>query len=287
MIEKAYAKLNLTLDVKNKRDDNYHEIESVMLPLEFHDTLEIGILQRNSLDDFVVCDDFSLKVSKYNLVHKMIDICRQKFNFKERLNVTIHKNIYLQGGLGGGSADAAAIFRAIIKLFKLKLTDEEIKEVCLSIGSDVYFQFYNKPAIVKGKGDILEFFDNNLNCYVLLVKPFSGNPSAKIFETSDEFKLIHGDYKDILLNLNKGNLNGIQNKIFNSLFEPAKSFSKDMEECYKKLKEFNFEGYGMTGSGTTLFALSNNLKEIKKASKYFFKNGNKTDITKFLTKNSH
>ena len=92
MVEKAYSKINITLDVKDLRDDGYHNIESVILPLEFHDTLEVSILPKSTPDDFVVCDDFSLRIAKYNLVHKTIDLCRAKWGFKERLNVNIHKN---------------------------------------------------------------------------------------------------------------------------------------------------------------------------------------------------
>lgn len=282
MIEKAYAKINLTLDVKNIREDRYHEIESIMIPIEFHDTLEIGLLPKGTTDDFVVCDDFSLKVSKYNLVHKMIDICREIYGFERRLNVSIHKNIYLQGGLGGGSADAAAIFRAIIKIFKLNPTEEEIKKICLTIGSDVLFQFYNKPALVKGKGDFIEFIDININPYVLLVKPLSGNSSKNIFEKSDEMILKHVDSYLLLDDLKRGDLLNLKGKNINSLYEVSKELNKDMEEIKALLEKYDFELIGMTGSGSTFYALTNDLKKAKKAAKDIYKNGYNIDITKFL-----
>lgn len=76
MIEKAYAKINLYLDVYSKRDDNYHNLKMIMLPLKLHDSLEINVLN-NAVDDFVTCDDFSLTINKYNLCHTTIDLARK------------------------------------------------------------------------------------------------------------------------------------------------------------------------------------------------------------------
>lgn len=280
MVEKAYSKINITLDVKDLRDDGYHNIESVILPLEFHDSLEITILPKSVPDDFVVCDDFSLRISKYNLVHKMIDLCREKWGFTERLNVNIHKNIYLQAGLGGGSADAAAVLRTIIKLFKLNPTDDEIKQLCLKAGSDVYFQFYNKPALVKGKGDVLEFFNNPLDCYVLLVKPLLGNSTETIFAESDQHNLIHGDSLKAIEAIQSKDLKKIHENIFNSLYEPANILCPDIGKLYNKIKEMGFGAFGMTGSGSCLFILSFNKKELEKAEKEFYLSGLQSDITK-------
>ena len=104
MIEKAYAKVNLALNVFEKNENNYHDLESIMLPLQLHDTIEIAILPPENTDDFITCDDYSLKVVKYNLCHKAIDVCRKRWNFKEKFRVVIHKRIFIQSGLGGGSA---------------------------------------------------------------------------------------------------------------------------------------------------------------------------------------
>ena len=280
MVEKAYSKINITLDVKDLRDDGYHNIESVILPLEFHDSLEVSILPKSTPDDFVVCDDFSLRISKYNLVHKTIDLCRAKWGFKERLNVNINKNIYLQAGLGGGSADAAAILRTIIRMFKLTPTEEEIKEICLKAGSDVYYQYYNKPALVSGKGDKLEFFDCPLDFYVLLVKPLLGNSTEAVFTEADQHDLIHGDSRKTIEALKTKDLKEIQKTMFNSLFEPAKILCSEIEEVYNELKSLDFDAYGMTGSGSCLFALSYDKKKLEKAEKHFFLRGYQSDLTK-------
>ena len=120
MIEKAHAKINLGLNVLDKRSDGYHNLETIMLPLELHDTLDISLLPFTSSDDFVTCDEYSLKITKYNLCHKAIDVMRKRYQFDRKLSIEIHKNIFVQSGLGGGSADAAATIRGIINYMLTK-----------------------------------------------------------------------------------------------------------------------------------------------------------------------
>ena len=110
MIKKAHAKLNLALNIVGLRPDGYHDIETIMLPLDLHDSIELNIASNRSADDFVVCDNYNVGISKYNLCHKAINIARQKWGFKQHFDIFIHKNIFLQSGLGGGSADAAVVF---------------------------------------------------------------------------------------------------------------------------------------------------------------------------------
>lgn len=284
MIEKAYAKINIYLDCLYKRDDNYHELESIFIPLELHDTLEISILPKTTPDDFVTCDQFSMKISKYNLVHKTIDIAREKFGFTDHLNVKIHKNIYLQAGLGGGSADAAATLRGIIKLYKLNPSEEEIKEMCEKIGSDVLFQFYNKSAVVRGKGEKLEYFTHNFNYSILLVKPLIGSSTEDVYQEADKLDLKHGNLNRCLEAFKTKDLPELGEAIMNSLYEPATILGPEIKSLYEELQTFDFEVIGMSGSGSTLFAISKNKKALYKASRYFYNKGYQTDITRVLKK---
>lgn len=282
MIEKAYAKINLSLDCIKKREDGYHDLESVVVPIELHDTLEISILPPTTPDDFVVCDQYLVKISKYNLVHQTIDLCREKFGFKDHLNIKIHKNIYVQAGLGGGSADAAACLRGIIKLYKLNPKKEEIEEICNKIGSDVLFQYYNHSAIMKGRGEIIENFDHNFNYSVLLVKPPKGNSTEEVYKLTDTLELPHGDTSEVLRCVQNNDLEGLGNATFNSLFLPATKLLPEIEVTYRTLLTFDFEVVQMSGSGSCLYAISKNKRALKKAARYFDSKGLQVDITKIL-----
>ncbi len=282
IIERAYAKINLCLDSKYIREDGFHELESVILPLKFHDSIDFSVLPKGITDDFITCDSFSLKISKYNLCHKMVDVLREKYHFKEHFNIKIHKNIFLQSGLGGGSADACAVFRCIIKYLKLELSDGEIKEICNKVGSDCYFQFYNKPAFTKGRGDNIDFFDLKKDYSILLVAPKTGNCTETIFKESDKMELEHGDslkVKDVLLS---DDLNELGKVVFNSLYKPAIKINPEIEPLNELLKEKGFECVSMSGSGSTLFAISKNKVLIKKTAKELDKKGYLVEITSIL-----
>ncbi len=282
MIVKAYAKINLSLDCLGLREDGYHNLKSIVLPIELHDTLDISKLSKNTPDDFVVCDDFSLRISKYNLVHKMIEVCREKWHFEEHFNVEIHKNIFLQAGLGGGSADAAAALRGLIKILKLHPSDEEIKEICSSIGSDVYVQYYNKPAIIEDKGDKLTFIDIPKSYYVLLVKPIFGSSTAQVFEEANNHDLVHGDVDEVLKHFKNGDLIETGKHVFNSLYGPASRLQPSIVETYNSVKEYGFEIVDMSGSGSTIYAISENINLLKKAEKELYFKGFHTELTKLI-----
>lgn len=241
IIERAYAKINLNLDCKYIREDGFHELESIMLPLKFHDSIDFSILPSGITDDFITCDSFSLRISKYNLCHKMVDVLREKYKFKQHFSIKIHKNIFLQSGLGGGSADASAVLRCIIKYLKLELSDGEIKEICNKVGSDCYFQFYNKPALIKGRGDNVEFFDYKSDNLILLVAPKLGNCTETIFKESDKMELKHGDSLKVKETLLSNDLDELGKVVFNSLYEPAIKVNSEIEPLKQLLIEKGFE----------------------------------------------
>lgn len=282
MILKAHAKINLSLDVLNKREDGYHNLSTIMIPLEMHDSIEIYII-RSGMDDYVTCDDFSLSISKYNLCHQMINAARNKWGFKEHFNVSIHKNIFLQAGLGGGSSDAGATLLGIIALLKIKCPFEEIIELALSIGSDVPWALLNKPCVVKRRGNILEPFDLKNKYFVLLVKPLQGLSTQTVFNYADTVGIdTHGDInkvKDYLIN---GDQKELGETIFNSLQEAAIKLLPEIQNIISLLKNDGFKVVLMSGAGSCVFALSEDLEKAKKAEKKYTQLGYCVELTRFL-----
>ena len=285
MVEKANAKINLSLDIKNLRDDGYHNLETIMLPLEMHDTLEVQILPPNATDDFVTCDDFSLKITKYNLVHRIIDEARERRGFSEHFLINIHKNIFLQAGLGGGSADAGAALRAVLKLLKINATKQDLIDIGIAIGSDVPWAIFNCPTLLKRKGDVLEFFDHVAPFFVLLVKPFDGLSTKEVFETADRCDDIdHGDINLVKELYEKDDLEGLGKAVFNSLENPASEILPEIQEIIESLKDDGFECVMMSGSGSCIFALTNDKKLWKRCEKKYTLDHYQVCATKFLRK---
>ena len=147
--EKAYAKINIYLRVIGKRTDGYHDLESLVVPINLYDELEF-------YDYDVDIIESSINI-KNNIMFKAIHYLKDKYNIKKCVKIVLNKNIPLCGGLGGGSADLCATLKGLNKLWNLNLKIDELATIALMFGSDTLFCMYNKPAILRGRGDILEF----------------------------------------------------------------------------------------------------------------------------------
>lgn len=283
MIVKANAKINLSLDVNDKRPDGYHNLKSIILPIEMHDVIEISRLPSNFIDDYVTCDDYAMKIKKYDVVHKIIQVAREKYGFKEHFEINIHKEIFLQSGLGGGSADAGAALRGILSMLKIEATKEELIEIGIKVGSDVPFAIFNKPAIIERKGDKVDTFDYASKDYILIVKPTEGLSTQIVFGKFDENPTnVHGDIdliKDLYI---KNDLKGLNDNIFNSLEKTAIELSPEIQKIKDMLKEDGFEVVMMSGAGSSVFAITKDKKLWKKSEEKYLKLGYEAEATRFL-----
>lgn len=286
MIEKAYAKINLALNVKDKRTDGFHNIESVMLPLKLHDSIEIELRDGKNGDDFIVCDNFKVGIAKYNLCHRAIEVARLMWGFKESFDIKIHKSIFLQSGLGGGSSDAAVVLKAITKLLKIKVKDEELIEAALKIGSDVPYMLFNKPSLVTGVGNKIqniEIAESFYDYYVLLCKPTEGISTTRIYSEYDQTEdKEHFDINKVVEHI-KTDDSELKSCIGNSLEKAGYYIVPEIENIKKSLLERGFDMAFMTGGGSCVVGLTKNKKLAKKTFKEYYVNPNyEAELTRFL-----
>jgi len=147
--EKAYAKINIYLKVLGKRPDGYHDLDTLVVPINIYDELEFYDYDYDIIESSINIKD--------NIMFKAIHYLKETYNINKCVKIILNKNIPLCGGLGGGSADLCATLRGLNKLWNLNLKIEELATIALKFGSDTLFCMYNKPAIIRGRGDILEF----------------------------------------------------------------------------------------------------------------------------------
>lgn len=281
MIVKAYGKVNLTLRVLNKLENNYHRLNSIVLPLELHDTIEIKKL-KNTTNSYVTYDSFELTNEKYNTVTKAIEIMKEKYNLENNYRVTIYKRLFIAGGLGGGSSDAAAVILAIKKLEKLEISDQELIEIARSIGSDVPFFLKNKMAILEDTGEKVTGIDIYSKCYCLLIKPKEGIKTVDVFNKFDELKIKDKvlDNEKIIDLYNNFEFEELNEAVFNALTLPAEELCPEILRLKNKIiQEDNPKFIAMSGSGTTLFMLSDNKIELLNIMKKYYQKF-QTEITK-------
>ena len=272
MIIKAHAKINIALDVLDKREDNYHNLDMVMIPLDLHDSIDISVLP-SIYDTYITCDDVSLETGQYNLCTIALNAMRQKYKFKNQFRIHIHKSIPMSAGLGGGSSDAAAVIHGVCSLLKIKPDANEIIELCRSIGSDVPFCYLGVPAHVSGVGDIVEPISVAKNYYVLIVKPAEGLSTKAVYEHYDDLEKDHVNVDGVISALASGNNESLASTMGNALEKPAFSLCPQVEKIKEDLKNEGFDLVLMSGSGSSVFVLSENYRKMTRAETKFTKKG--------------
>ena len=194
----------------------------------------------------------------------MFDSLSDKYGFKNRYRVLIHKVIPIKAGLGGGSSNAAAIMKALNKTLKLNISDEELMNIGLTLGADVPFFVKCVPARCRGIGEQIEPITIKNNYYVLIVKPNEGLATKKVFDKADELKLSVGNIDDVVDALASGDDEKLAKSMHNSLESAAISMLPEIKEIKNYLIDRGLKLVQMTGSGSAVFALSQDKKILKK-----------------------
>ena len=266
MIVKSYAKINLCLDVVGQREDGYHLLDMIMLPLELHDTLILETTLKST--NFVTLDDFAVGNSQYNTVSNAIDRIDEIKPLNTKFRINLHKVIPMKAGLGGGSSNAAFIIKAISEYKRLDLTNEEMYQIATKIGADVPFFITNKPARCRGIGEQIEPINVKNNYHVLIVKPEGGCGTKEVYELCDKEKnWPHGGVDIVKKALEEGDDELLASSIFNVLEQSSIKLVPEIQTIKDELKEMGFKIVLMSGSGSAVFALSTDKKFIKKAAK--------------------
>ena len=182
IIENAYAKINLTLDVYPKRDDGYHDLKSVMQSVSLCDT----VTMRRSDGIFLTCSDKSLPCDERNLAYKAAKLFFEYTGAAGGVLMHLEKHIPSPAGLGGGSSDAAAVFRGLNKLYGTGLTFEEMRKAVAAIGSDTSFCIEGGTALCEGRGENVTALKHlGVLYYVICIKG-EGLPTPRVFKLFDE-----------------------------------------------------------------------------------------------------
>lgn len=251
--EKAYAKVNLTLEILGKRNDGYHELRSLIVPIDLYDTL---YFEKSNKDIYE-----GIEIDNNNIL-KTAYLFKNYYNIKECVKIKLIKRIPIQAGLAGGSSDSSAVLRGLNRLFNVNASNEELANIASKIGSDNPYCIYQRPMIMTGRGEILENVDFRLNDDILLIKPSFGISTKQAFESFKNKTGLKTDINELI--------------IFNDLEETCFKLYPKLKELADFIKNQGYNSH-MSGSGPTLFVIGNNLKELMESLKKF-------DVKLFLTK---
>ena len=251
MLKKGYAKINLALDVVRRREDGYHELDMIMVPIALYDELDITV---NDYDE-LICNNAELKCDNSNTIFKAINIIRNKYHIDTCFRVELTKHIPMQAGLAGGSADGAAAIEALDELCNLKLDLETKLAIGKQVGADVPFCIVSRSSRVKGIGEIITSIEINQQINLLLVKPKEGVSTQKAFTSLDFNNCIHPDIEKISDNIK--NNKPFYHLLDNTLERVAIEITPVIEEIKNTLETYHFDKVLMSGSGSCVFAIGN------------------------------
>ena len=260
MIVEANAKINLCLDVIRRRADGYHDLDMIMVPLELADQIEITIAEKDSLSS----DDASMPLDGTNTIMKAIREMRRVYGFTECFRVHVQKKIPMEAGLAGGSSDAAAVIRGINEILGLNQSLEELLPIGKAVGADVPFCIMNRAARVQGIGERVEPIRTNLDFSILLVKPSVGVSTGKAYQTLDFDNCEHPDCQKVENALADSDFSKLCGSIGNTLESSAFVLAPKVSELKQRILQAGFEGVLMSGSGSTVFAVTRQKELLEK-----------------------
>jgi 4-diphosphocytidyl-2-C-methyl-D-erythritol kinase len=264
----APAKVNLHLAVKNRRQDGFHDIESVFLAVNFGDTLKFKVLRGENAVEIDIQGLKSPIPLEENIIFKAVFLFRDKTGFKKSLKIQVKKRIPVGGGLGGGSSNAAAALLALNKIAGFPCCKEELLEMAAFLGSDIpFFMHENPAALVTGRGEcILPLKAPKL--FFVLVNPGFHSETAAAYKLIDETRT-YTQTDSIGEFIKDGEFD---EKIYPCFFNDFLNFSADAQKSvYNKIIE-DLRGLGaryanLSGSGATCFGVFADRRQAKKAAK--------------------
>lgn len=264
---KSIAKINIGLNIVSKREDGYHNLETIFYPIQLHDILRF----KKSDKIYFSSNSDLLNSEKENLILKAINVLENYANKKIKVEIYLDKKIPIGAGLGGGSSNAAFTLKTINDLFELNISNEELRKLGLTLGSDVPLFLFDLPAYAESRGEKLRKIDFRIRDYILIVNPnihistkwaFSKispkTPKHNLIEIIEKYSEDYSIWKELIKND----------------FEPiVLNEYTEIKELKKSLTELGSEFCLMTGSGSTFFAIFKETKLLNEAKEYLQRKG--------------
>ena len=267
LVVAAPAKINLFLEIRGKRPDGYHDLESLMVAVNLFDTLELSTRFDGAIE--LRCDPPSLSTGRDNLVYKAAERLRIRAN-REELGASIHltKRIPMQAGLAGGSSDAAATILGLNHLWNLNLSHSELAAVAAEVGSDVAFFLALPAGWCTGRGELVSPEAASRSFDVVLVCPPVGLSTVEVYRAL-QVPSVPVDGFAARAAFRAGDPDALGAALFNRLQPPAVHLAPAVETVYRRLVGLKPAGCLMSGSGSAVFALCRDSHEAHRVAQAF------------------
>lgn len=257
---KAYAKINLGLDVIGRFENGYHEVKMVMQTIGIYDVLSFEKTEKGIV---VTTDHEELNLGEDNLIYKAARLMMEHYGIQGGITIHLEKHIPIAAGMAGGSTDAAATMKGINELFELGIAEEELMDLGVQIGADVPYCIMGGTALAEGIGEKLSALPKAPNCSLLIVKPDVKVSTKYVYEHLDaEGCETHPDIDGMVQAIKQGDLDAVTCRMGNVLEQVTVKVHPEIEDIKKRMRALGAEESMMSGSGPTVFGI---FKERAKA----------------------
>lgn len=260
---KTPAKLNLRLKVTGQRPDGYHDLISIMIPIDLCDVLRVKLISQNQVR--LSCEGLSVPADEENLAYRAALSFFTHTGIQKGLTIKLTKNIPVAAGLGGGSSDAAATLLALNEICRRPLSIPELHALAVELGADVPFFLESKPSLAAGIGEILEPLEKWPKFWYVIVNPPLQVATSWAYRNL-KFELTRGEY-DFIVKILKSDPFRVSDVLDNDLERVTAARFPIIESIKIRLMEAGAEGALMSGSGPSVFGVFSSLNQAEKARK--------------------
>ena len=255
MEERAYGKINLTLDILRRREDGFHDLRMVMQSVDLFD--EITLNKREGEGIELSCDVGYVPSDGSNIAARAAEAFFRELGIRgEGLSIAIRKTIPVSAGMAGGSSDGAAVLRALGRMYRPDLPAERLEAIAAQVGSDVPYCVRGGTALAEGRGEILTDLPPLPPCWFVLCKPGFPISTPELFSRVRVKQLqFHPDTAGMLHSLETGDLEGICRRIYNVFEELLPRKYSRVLELKAALLDQGALAAAMTGTGPTVFGV--------------------------------
>lgn len=277
---KAYAKINLSLDVVGKREDGYHLLRMIMQSINLYDEIII-----EEIDNGIVIDSDKAYIpnDKRNLAYKAAEIFINRYNIKKGVKIFINKNIPVAAGMAGGSADAAAVLKAMAEIFEVDTTESQLMELGLQIGADIPFCIKGGTALCEGIGEVITPLKPFKDHIIVVVKPNFGLSTKEVYKSLDINRIHrHPKTDELIQAIEKNDVRFISNNLRNVMENVSFRKYNILRNIKSKIVSIGALGSLMSGSGPTVFGIFDDEEKAQQCFEYFKNKYNQVYLSKTI-----
>lgn len=260
---KAYAKINLVLDVLGTLPNGYHEVRMIMQTVDIWDELT---LEKTQSGIVITTDSGELPTDENNLIYKAAKLMQEEFGIPGGVRIHLQKNIPIAAGMAGGSTDAAAALKGINELYELGVPEERLMELGVRIGADVPYCVMGGTALAEGIGERLTSLPAPPSCSLVVVKPDLNVSTKEVYTRLDAMSgYEHPDIDGMIAAIGRNDLEGVAGRLGNVLQPVTMQLCPSIGMICEEMRHQGALGSLMSGSGPTVFGIFDDLGKAQLA----------------------